>query len=65
MFATLEHGLLECLLPPITSWENVFLYLFFPYNLAYGRPQAGAKGGACLLHWIYGIALNRNVSFSV
>lgn len=64
-FASLEHGQLDCLLPPITSWENSFLHLFFPYNLAHGRPQAGTKGGACPPHWIYGLALNKNVSFSV
>ena len=43
-FATLEHGRLDCLPPPITSWGNSFLRLFFPYNLAHGRPQAGGKG---------------------
>jgi len=42
-FATLEHGRLDCLPPPITSWENSFLRVFFPYNLAHGRPQAGAR----------------------
>jgi hypothetical protein len=64
-FETLEHGRLGCQLFPITSWENSFLHLFFPYNLAHGRPQAGAKEGACPPHWIYGLALNKNVSFSV